>query len=591
MKTRKTLWSKAIMSVLLSTSCAGVSHAQLFPPPPERPQIDDNGVDVVRGEISYTEKDISIGGDGIGSLDYIKYYGNTAQSNIYSSYQSTTPWMLAESIAVTLGNFSQSFDGYTGNSRGDTGNVWPTMAGGFGFTDHQGRKAEFNHILSSEPVSEPAGGYFYAFADYVEDLNGVRWTYHYRSEPALVGNIYRIQSVTSNAGYQLKLYYKSDTYNPSDTGDWGTVSKVVAINNAYEVCNTTADLCSLSLPWKEVSYSTVSATTTATYSDASARQIVQTTSPVTIRKRGTGVDDAVYNFGTVTKPCSFGYCPIGGYGTGVNSRVVTSAVIHGHTWSYSYSFNSTTRLWTTTVTQPDSQLIIYKTYIAPGGGPQSPRINSYTDPLGRATAYTYDGYSNMLTSVLPEGNYGEIIRNSVSNITDTRMHAKPGSLLTVRTEPRSYGGAGACCNKPTSITDPRGNAITYTYAAHGGVLTETGPAVAGVAPVKRSAYAQRYAWIKNSAGGYVQAPTPIWVKTEDRTCRTTATVGSACAGGSTDEVVTSYDYGPNSGPNNLQLRGIAITADGTTRRTCFGYDIFGNKISETKPLAGLTTCS
>jgi hypothetical protein len=38
------------------------------------------------------------------------------------------------------------------------------------------------------------------------------------------------------------------------------------------------------------------------------------------------------------------------------------------------------------------------------------------------------------------------------------------------------------------------------------------------------------------------------------------------------------------------LRGVAVTADSQTRRTCFGYDVNGNQISETKPRAGLTSC-
>ncbi|NCP12216.1 MAG: hypothetical protein GW859_09770, partial [Sphingomonadales bacterium] len=57
-----------------------------------------------------------------------------------------------------------------------------------------------------------------------------------------------------------------------------------------------------------------------------------------------------------------------------------------------------------------------------------------------------------------------------------------------------------------------------------------------------------------------------------------------------DEVVTDYDYGPNSGPNNLWLRGVAVTADGTTLRTCYGYDANGRKISETQPNANLGSC-
>jgi hypothetical protein len=78
-----------------------------------------------------------------------------------------------------------------------------------------------------------------------------------------------------------------------------------------------------------------------------------------------------------------------------------------------------------------------------------------------------------------------------------------------------------------------------------------------------------------------------------RTCRTTATVNGACAGGAADEVLTAYEYGPDTGAvgNNLMLRGVAVTADGQTLRTCYGYDRDGNKISETKPRAGLAVCS
>jgi YD repeat-containing protein len=57
-----------------------------------------------------------------------------------------------------------------------------------------------------------------------------------------------------------------------------------------------------------------------------------------------------------------------------------------------------------------------------------------------------------------------------------------------------------------------------------------------------------------------------------------------------DEVLTTYDYGPDSGPNNLFLRGRVVTADGQSLRTCYTYDRFGNRISETLPRAGLTSC-
>jgi YD repeat-containing protein len=56
-------------------------------------------------------------------------------------------------------------------------------------------------------------------------------------------------------------------------------------------------------------------------------------------------------------------------------------------------------------------------------------------------------------------------------------------------------------------------------------------------------------------------------------------------------VLTTYDYGPDSGPNNLQLRGTVVTADGQSLRTCQSYDANGRKISETGAGANLSSCN
>ena len=130
-------------------------------------------------------------------------------------------------------------------------------------------------------------------------------------------------------------------------------------------------------------------------------------------------------------------------------------------------------------------------------------------------------------------------------------------------------------------------------------MTETGPAVTsinaagaavpGVRPQTRYTYAQAYAWIKNAAGAYVQASSPIWVLTSKRFCKTGAASGAGCAIAG-DEVITTYEYGPNSGPNNLLLRGTVVDSAGLKLRTCMTYDWQGNKISETKPMGTSTSC-
>ncbi|RYF19885.1 MAG: hypothetical protein EOO77_09160 [Oxalobacteraceae bacterium] len=142
------------------------------------------------------------------------------------------------------------------------------------------------------------------------------------------------------------------------------------------------------------------------------------------------------------------------------------------------------------------------------------------------------------------------------------------------------------------MTDPNGGATEYTYdAAHGGVLTETGPAVDNIRPQTRYTYVQRQAWVAGSGGGYAATGEYVWLLATKSTCRSGAASGAGCALGAGDEIRTVYEYGPDAGPSNLQLRGVVVDATGASQRTCYTYDWKGNRISETKPRAGLGTCS
>ena len=150
------------------------------------------------------------------------------------------------------------------------------------------------------------------------------------------------------------------------------------------------------------------------------------------------------------------------------------------------------------------------------------------------------------------------------------------------------------CNKPIMMIDANGNQTDYTYdQAHGGVLTETlPPNASGIRAQTRYSYVQRSAWFKDSSGAYVASPYPVWLLTRKAFCRTSAASGNGCAGGAADEVVTLYEYGPDSGPNNLFLRGVVEDATGAALRTCYAYDDRGNRISETRPegAAALQVC-
>ncbi len=215
-----------------------------------------------------------------------------------------------------------------------------------------------------------------------------------------------------------------------------------------------------------------------------------------------------------------------------------------------------------------------------------------TSPSNRLQKLTY-----------PEGDYKTYGYDSRGNITAVIKYPKVGSPLSAIGAYADYDincTFPAKCNKPNWTRDFMGYQTDYTYDTtygHGGLLTQTSPADSrGIRPQKRISYVQRSAWFKNASGAYV-AGSPIWLVDKESYCVSTAAAASGvgCAGGAADEVVTQYDYGPNSGPNNLFLRGVAVTAANesggiTTHRTCYAYDVLGNKISETTANAGLTSC-
>ncbi len=198
-----------------------------------------------------------------------------------------------------------------------------------------------------------------------------------------------------------------------------------------------------------------------------------------------------------------------------------------------------------------------------------------TSPEGDRVYYDYDEYGNTVRS---------------------ERVAKPGSNLPSIVETVVFAcSSPKTCSKPLTVTDANGNVTNNTYSSvHGRILTSTLPAAPnGVRPQTRYEYAQRSVWIANSGGGFVQSGPQIWVLVSESMCRTSAATGNPsapCAAGASDEVRTLYDYGPNTGPNNLWLRGVAVVADGQTLQTCYQYDQRGRRIAETKPLGAGATC-
>jgi hypothetical protein len=218
-------------------------------------------------------------------------------------------------------------------------------------------------------------------------------------------------------------------------------------------------------------------------------------------------------------------------------------------------------------------------------------LDYVTDGLNRTSYFSSNPLDEVSGVTLPEGN-GQTLsydsRWNVQYVYDTpKTNSGVAQLVTqyiywpdCTNTPQSY------CNKPSAIIDRRNNRTDFTYNPQGQILTLTGPAdSSGLRPITTYGYTFRTAYIKDANGNTVAAGTPISMLTQKIVCRSQQNcVGTA------DAVVTTYDYGPTTGLNNLLLRGVAVTADGQTRRTCYGYNYFGEKISETRPMAGLASC-
>lgn len=209
---------------------------------------------------------------------------------------------------------------------------------------------------------------------------------------------------------------------------------------------------------------------------------------------------------------------------------------------------------------------------------QANKVTSlYRKTDGVTVEYGYDARFNLT----------EIIENSVITLTALYPASCDASTRKI-------------CNQPTWTRDAKGNQTDYEYDTNSGQVKRIRmPADQnGVRPEIRYEYQPKYAFYKRSAAGALQqADTPLYLLSKELKCSvaTMGADGTCVANGVNDTVVTEYDYGPSGVANNLLLRGKSVTANAggamQTRRTCYRYDIYGNKIGETKPQAGLTSCN
>jgi len=278
---------------------------------------------------------------------------------------------------------------------------------------------------------------------------------------------------------------------------------------------------------------------------------------------------------------------------------VKSFTRDGKTWNYNYAFSYP--YGTLTRVAPDATSRKFHVQLSLTTFVTTPaKVDWMQNELGNISNYTYDDWAFILTAQKPEGNSQQVIYDDRGNVTQSTSHAKPGSSLADITLKAIYPTSctytftyAFSCNKPSAVIDANNGQTDFTYDnAHGGILSEMGPAptLGAARPLTLTSWAQRYAWIKNSSGSLVQAPSPVWVKATETRCQTVAGSNSPVCNSAAQQTVTTYEYGAAGGPDGLLIKGIAVSSGEVTLRTCYSYDRYARKISETRPNANLGVC-
>lgn len=254
------------------------------------------------------------------------------------------------------------------------------------------------------------------------------------------------------------------------------------------------------------------------------------------------------------------------------SSDTTSATLSGGVVA-SVTRDGVTTQYARSVAGTEVEMIV--TQVVPGGTSPVTKVvsdlssglpTSVVDPLNHRTRFTYDGSLRLERVTAHQGDYVEYEYDDRGNVTKTTAAPKSGTGPTIVTS-ASFDPTCAnpvTCNRPNSTTNSRGNVTVYEYdAMHGGVtkITRPAPSVNAVPPETRFSYTAPHG--EHRLTGVSQ-------------CRT----ANVCTG-TADEVKTAFAYDSNG---NLYW---TATGDGTgalRAETTMTFDAVGSLRAVDGPL-------
>jgi YD repeat-containing protein len=594
---------RRFLMVLFGSALVNPAFGQSTVEPPKVSVVDRNHVNMISGTPNITLTPIQFGPKEMGlhhtiaNYDgYFHGYADNFMGSVHERLLNPHPITRGSKtvMRVVSGHATTDFD-IEGNKFVPIKNPQSSLTRqsyGYLFTDPDGTQYRYEFRTVADV----------AYLTRISYANGYVITKHFGSD---------VGGVTTNTGLQFKYIFGTNSYQDMPT-------EVMAINNAVEYCAPDRIPCNLEFEWPTVQYKWPGGMPQTMYRSPSVFRVIspdgrmaeyfhkpfdvyeggdsryqgRTFIPRIVEVRDNISENSpthiTYDYENIVGWAGGGQFQ---YKTTLEDAVLKTANVNGQEWKYSISNQNYMNQWGTQLMKTATGYqAIKRVYLDAVRG-----IPTYVEAHDRTFTLSGALSNNVTAMAFPEGNkttYGYDDRSRLIRVTEV---PKAGSDLS--NSVTNIGYPTGCpnpktCNKPAWVEDAKGNRTDYTYhEASGQVATVTLPADAnGIRPQRRYTYKQLYAWYKNASGSYQRGSSPIWMLTHERYCRTTATSTSGCTGGADDEVITEYDYGPQRGPNNLFLRGEYVTAEGETRRTCYEYDRYGNRIGETRPKANITRC-
>ncbi len=300
----------------------------------------------------------------------------------------------------------------------------------------------------------------------------------------------RLESVSSNAGYQMAFAFETDRPNYNGGFPPPTFWERKSV--------TFSDIAQSGVSPQVVTYQKPSSNVLVISNSQSGDWRITTSGGnLSIRKPGRTQDTLLVSRNSASR--------------------VTSVSDDGATTSYS---------WNTINGNP----VVNKGDASGNDGsvvtnPAVGRPSKITDSRGASLDLAYDSKGRLTRTTYPEGNYTQLIYDERGNIVDERSVGKDGSVLSVKAGYDSNCLNLLKCNKPNYTIDARGQRTDYVYGAqHGNVTEVRRPAPAPGQPRPTTFY--EYSLLGAS-----------WKLTKMRSCAT----AESCPG-SANEFVKTYNY-------------------------------------------------